>query len=1486
MSKLIRIFRRTAMILCLFLFLVPVSLYFTIQLPAVQTMLVHLITNAIQKKLPKSTIAIGSVHYSFFNKLVIKDIYASDIHGDTLLYVQVAAVNVQDYSIVKKQLTIGSVNLYSGVFNLYDGPQTNNINEVLNELPASEAASDTNSQGPGIDFNLLNLKLSDFRFTYRNLRNPTNDPDPAVIDFKNLALSQININIKDFKIERDTIFFEIKNISLYEKSGYRIRRLSAKQAYCCADQIMLKQLIIDDEHSYLRLNHYAMNFSSRYDFENYPEKIVMDADFNNALFSLGTIRHFTTGLRPENIRVYLYGKAGGTVNNLRSSLLSIAMDGGNTTVVTSFKMAGLPAIDSTSLRMRIQELNTNSRDLSHMLHEIIGPGYGESTDKMIRQLGNIRFKGDFDGMYNDFVAHGAVNTAIGGAAVDMLFHPTENKSFTAEGEARVTNFNVGKFTGLGLLGEASANADVALRFNPSSGESFQFTLNGAVPKLEFNGYAYSNLEVNGTLSDRDFRGKVVAKDPNLDLQFDGYIAYNKGNDTSFTLQHQYSADIRHADLHQLHFNTRDTVSQIKGRIEAMYEYRDGIDQGKGKLSAINVFYRDDDQVHHIGNIDLIFDRSNEKFQLKLNSGFADARFEGPHSFFTFIDDLKYTACLQHLPLLGDTTQHSSGRTKDYNFTLDIKHIEELSHLISKDLIISNHSWLEARLTPENKLSFDLRSPFLALGADFLKGVNITGQTKDTTFKLELRVNKSEWLGLALDNISTDVNIKNNLIETYFNYKNNSSTLNYGGLHVNSHFTKSREQQPPIINFDINASELVVNDTAWTISPAKISIDGRNIRFDTVSISNLHQSIMVNGALSPSRADTFAVRLNNFDLSNLNTLTGEQGYQLQGILSGNAKLTGVYDTLMFYADFKGRHLVVNKHRLGMLDLQSNWDKEAGLFRLAAEIRERNRNTLQINGVYKPAKDSLHLTSKFDHFRLVHMEPLVSGVLSNIGGFLSGEVTATGSLKAPQLHGEHVMADSLGLTVDYLNTHYTLTAPIDITPTHIRINNATLFDGVGGLGTLNGTLQHTAFRKIKFNIGIESKNLLCMNTTIKHNELFYGKAYATGNVAITGNENNIHFDITATTNPHTICHIPLSSSSKAKESNMLAFKAPAESVEDRWLRQIKPKATPGQRMTVDIHLQATPDAEVQIIFDEKSGDIVRGRGKGNLRLSIDPAIDKFDLYGDYAIDQGDYFFTMLNIISKKFIIEQGSNISFNGDIRKSTLDIMAMYKTKAALNTLTEDTSSVGNVRRAVDCRIHIAGNLFSPILGYKVDVQNLDPSTRAKVEAAMNTEEKMTRQFISLLAFGSFMPEEQSGISSINLSASASELLSNQLSNMLTQLNIPFDVGFVYNTSATTGATAFDVAVSTQLFNDRVSVNGAFGNNTRNYSSNFTGDLDIELKFDKQGRFRGKAFTHSADQFTDQLDNSQRSGVGFIYQEDFNSFKELFERWFGKKKKKN
>ena len=138
-----------------------------------------------------------------------------------------------------------------------------------------------------------------------------------------------------------------------------------------------------------------------------------------------------------------------------------------------------------------------------------------------------------------------------------------------------------------------------------------------------------------------------------------------------------------------------------------------------------------------------------------------------------------------------------------------------------------------------------------------------------------------------------------------------------------------------------------------------------------------------------------------------------------------------------------------------------------------------------------------------------------------------------------------------------------------------------------------------------------------------------------------------------------------------------------------------------------------------------------------------------------------------------------------------------------------------------------------------------------------------------------------------LYSNVTEAMANQLSNILHKLDIPLDLGLKYQPTDQ-GTDIFDVAVSTQLFNNRVVVNGTIGNKQYEgggVQNDVVGDLDIEIKINRPGTIRLNLFSHSADQYTNYLDNSQRNGVGLAYQTEFNSFRQFLKNMFSSKKKR-
>ena len=95
-----------------------------------------------------------------------------------------------------------------------------------------------------------------------------------------------------------------------------------------------------------------------------------------------------------------------------------------------------------------------------------------------------------------------------------------------------------------------------------------------------------------------------------------------------------------------------------------------------------------------------------------------------------------------------------------------------------------------------------------------------------------------------------------------------------------------------------------------------------------------------------------------------------------------------------------------------------------------------------------------------------------------------------------------------------------------------------------------------------------------------------------------------------------------------------------------------------------------------------------------------------------------------------------------------------------------------------------------------------------------------------------------------MAVTTTEMLSNQLSNWLSQISNDFDIGFVYRPGSgnkNINPQEVQVALSTQLLNDKVIINGNFDvRGTSSSASNteqITGEFDAEVKITEKIRFK-------------------------------------------------
>jgi hypothetical protein len=229
----------------------------------------------------------------------------------------------------------------------------------------------------------------------------------------------------------------------------------------------------------------------------------------------------------------------------------------------------------------------------------------------------------------------------------------------------------------------------------------------------------------------------------------------------------------------------------------------------------------------------------------------------------------------------------------------------------------------------------------------------------------------------------------------------------------------------------------------------------------------------------------------------------------------------------------------------------------------------------------------------------------------------------------------------------------------------------------------------------------------------------------------------------------------------------------------------------------------------------------------------------------------------------------------------------------LNDLTDQYKA----RVPVDCKLIITDKLFSPKINFKIELPTIDATAKARINNVLSDEVELNRQVFSFLLFRSFVTPaifnaNGGGVSAGNAAASTgSEMLSNKLSGFLNSYvgNVTglkdLQVGLNYRTGTQTTGQAVDLALSKQFFNNKVSVDGNFGVNQGQSTSNqsaLIGDVNVEYKLSEDGRYRVKGFNRTNN--NTQVATSGGAftqGVGLFYREEFETINQLFTRYINK-----
>jgi hypothetical protein len=201
------------------------------------------------------------------------------------------------------------------------------------------------------------------------------------------------------------------------------------------------------------------------------------------------------------------------------------------------------------------------------------------------------------------------------------------------------------------------------------------------------------------------------------------------------------------------------------------------------------------------------------------------------------------------------------------------------------------------------------------------------------------------------------------------------------------------------------------------------------------------------------------------------------------------------------------------------------------------------------------------------------------------------------------------------------------------------------------------------------------------------------------------------------------------------------------------------------------------------------------------------------------------------------------------------------------------------RIPVMCKITLARNLSNPDIKFDIELPSAETRIQDMIRQYTNSEEDMNRQMLSLLVLGKFYSQGANNNLAGSTASTASELLSNQFSNWLSQISNEVDVGFNYRPGDQISNDEVELALSTQMFNNRVTINGNIANNssqrTNVNSNSLVGETDVNVKLTRNGKLQLKAYNHANNLIYETAPYTQ--GVGVSYREDFNDLQDLWQK---------
>ena len=1440
----------------------------------------HIVQNYFAQQLAQylskelnTKVEIGYVEVDFLRNIHVERLRIYDQSKDTLIEARqiearLTKVDWKSHSIELSSVVIYKPRMKNG-YHTEEGPL--NIDFFSDYL---NPPSDPNDHSEGWDFGINDAKIVDGYFQFFNIRQRSSDP---YFDPDNMILSDIDAEMDSLTFGHPWFTVNIKSMKFKERSGLNIVKGSAR-VVIDKKQILASNLLLETPCSILG-DRFEMRYNSMRDFTDIFHKVTFDIRLRKSKFCLEELLAFHPWFKNRNLPLFVNAHAEGPLAALVLKKFTFESLTDQTQLKGSGILTSLQDLDNFEYRLELDDSRLALADLKDVVYELDSIDFVKKFEAfdigatITGGLTSFGFDGDLDAGPGHFSGHLALDFP---ESIDAMSYDVEGKlgqwdlgMFASSGlDAFVNDANI-LITGEGLTADLlNAEADIHLIDYTVLGRRFtdvQFT--GEFDKSQFH------LNVESDDARFAFVADATVFDWDKNLSMDADLSAS-------------NVEFENVGLDKVPLILSGSASLIYGGGDA---------QNTNATVEVRQLVADHGSVRYFCNSQQLVQSASEGIQFSgdwlngsISSGFdpSDAMNIGEHFLYTLLPN-RFTAPTSFVP-------------RDFSFDLQLIQTDWLSSFVDRTLqsgpinlvghFGSQHRDVDLVLGPMD-LSWQ--------GAEWHRLKLAVNANTNGAATLVLNAKDLNYGETKYDRFALEGKLRDGILDVGFDLHDMQDRYN---VNLGSQSNVKLDSLPT----NINAANFYINKEPWQLDQeSQLSLGaGNRVKVKKLMVNNSRHFVELHGVLSEMLSDTFTVEVGNITPELLSPFFPHGTFDsMQFHLGGSVRIAAALGQAKIVGESYLNDLVYLGYRYGSFDLkvaQRTSDKVLDLDLVARRGVLKNtsfRGRLKFGGDGPGLDADLYIP---EGTTLGILTPFLSGIATTESGTIGGNVRIEGPMNDLIMQGD-LKARDVMMKVDYLGTKYRFDdADFLVKSNGIFTRYPIQIYGKLKKGKAKATFAftHNHFRDLALDLNVyDAQKIRIIETTEADNDLFYGTAWGNGSCRVWGplDKINIKMDMTPTENSKLSILYP------TLNTNSVAGNIVFRNHFGKVVGNTRAKKSSSGLGNIDLMIRATPELETEFLIDKRLGDMIKGRGTGDIRILYDEN-ERFFLNGQYTIKSGLYVFSLpgINLLTKKITLTEGGKITWVGDPYDANLALSGKIEKRispAQLMVGSGSASSTNYPPTLIVSVLNINGSLMRPQIGFDLQAPELAVSAgsnsdvNAVIQRIRQDKDETMRQAIALLIFGNFLPPSFSsgnptsgnvvsgaGVAGNSVSNIASNVVNDIFQKYGIKTKIQVNIDDVRRNSGTSSNTQVFVNSEWNL-SDRLKLNLNYDPTVAVLVNSVAVPLNFNLEYSTRNEnWRLKMFSRSNNLLLQQSGSITNGvsgntlGGGALYRREFETFR--------------